>query len=376
MNLPSRAAAIASNAPGGGNNAYIKVFINGVEQPDIALTKANQTVTLAEGLDPNGTYTIRVVKRSNARSSTAALVSLKLNDGEKLAPPAQKSKLIEFVGDSITVGYSASNEASTSSAWSTATEDGTKTYSEYIANAFGADYHVIAVSGRGVVRNYGNTTERLIPLLYASLDDYNLEGVKHDFKRQADVIVINAGTNDASGTVTNLSKDEFMAGVKAFLLDVRAKNPNAEIIYAYGMMSSGWMAQIKSVVNELRAAGDTHITFLQLKACSGAEKGIASHPTAESYISRGDAIIELITQLTGWKADGGASEETEPPVETTETPEATTEAPEVTEAPVATDPEVTEPAPEKKGCGASAMPIAAVIGAAAVAVALKKKKED
>ena len=369
-------AEIASNAPGGGNTAYIKIFINGVEQPDVALTKANQTITLAEGLDPNGTYTIRVVKRSNARSSTAALVSLKLNDGEKLAPPAQKSKLIEFVGDSITVGYSASKEASTSSAWSTATEDATKTYSEYIANAFGADYHVIAVSGRGVVRNYGNTTERLIPLLYASLDDYNREGVKYDFKRQADVIVINAGTNDASGTVTNLTKDEFMAGVKAFLLDVRAKNPNAEIIYAYGMMSAGWMSQIKSVVNELRAAGDTHITFLKLDACTASEKGIASHPTAESYISRGDALIELITQLTGWKADGGASEETEPPVETTEAPVETTSAPEATEPPVVTEPEATEPAPEKKGCGASAMSAAAVVGAVAAAVALKKKKED
>jgi lysophospholipase L1-like esterase len=352
------------------------IFVDGVEQPDVSLTKAIQTVTLAEGLDPNVTHTIRVVKRSNARSSTAALVSLKLTDGEKLAPPAQKSKLIEFVGDSITVGYSASAEASTSSSWSTATEDGTKTYSEYIANAFGADYSVIAVSGRGIARNYGNTTERLIPLLYASLDDYNLEGVKYDFARQADVIVINAGTNDASGTVTGLSKDEFMATLKTFLLDVRAKNPNAEIIYAYGMMSAGWMPQIKTVITELRNAGDTHITFLKLNQCSGAESGIASHPTAEAYISRGDAIIELITQLTGWKADGGASEETEPPVETTEAPVETTEAP--AETPAVTEPEATETAPVevKSGCGASAISAAAVVGAVATAVALKKKKED
>ena len=367
-------AEIASNAPGGTNTAYIKIYINGVEQPDVALTKSLQTVTLAEGLDPNGTYTVRVVKRSNARSSTAALVSLKLNDGEKLAPPANKTRLIEFVGDSITVGYSASAEASTSSSWSTATEDATKTYSEYVANAFAADYSVIAVSGRGVVRNYGNTTERLIPLLYASLDDYNLEGVKYGFERQADVIVINAGTNDASGTVTGLSKDELKAGVKAFLLEVREKNPNAEIIYAYGMMSSGWMAQIKQVVEELRAAGDTHITFLQLQACSGKELGIASHPTAEAYISRGDAIIELIEQLTGWKA--GEEPEIEPVEPTEATVEITTTAPEVTDAPEATEPDVTEPAPEKKGCGASALSAAAVIGATAAAVALKKKREE
>ncbi|MBQ1196727.1 MAG: hypothetical protein IIX44_10830 [Clostridia bacterium] len=369
-------AEIVSNAPGGGNNAYIKIFIDGVEQPDVVLTKANQTVTLAEGLDPNSTHTIRVVKRSNARSSTAALVSLKLNDGEKLAPPAEKARLIEFVGDSITVGYSASKEASTTTSWSTATEDATKTYSEYIANAFGADYSVIAVSGRGIARNYGNTTERLIPLLYASLDDYNREGVKYDFKRKADVIVINAGTNDASGSVTGLTAAEFSAALKSFLLDVRAKNPDAEIIYAYGMMSTGWTPQIKQVVEELRSSGDTHITYLKLKPCSGKELGIASHPTADAYISRGDAIIELIEQLTGWKA----GEAPEIP-ETTTAPETeapvVTEAPAITEAPATTEaPAVTEPAPEKKGCGASAVSAAAVVGAIATAVALKKKRDE
>ena len=368
-------AEIASNAPGGGNVAFIKIFVDGVEQPDVQLTKAKQTVTLAEGLDPNTVHTVRVVKRSNARSSTAALVSLKLNDGEKLAPPADKTRLIEFVGDSITVGYSASAEASTTSSWSTATEDATKTYSEYVANAFGADYHVIAVSGRGIARNYGNTTERLIPLLYASLDDYNLEGVKYDFKRQADVIVINAGTNDSSGSVSGLTANEFKSTLKTFLLDVRAKNPTAEIIYAYGMMGGGFMAQIKQVVEELRTAGDSHITFLKLDQCKGKELGIASHPTAEAYISRGDALIDLIEQLTGWKE--GELPETQP-AETTAVPEVETDPvtlpPET--APEAVEPTVTEPTPEKKGCGAAVAPAAAIIGAVAVAVATKKKKED
>jgi lysophospholipase L1-like esterase len=366
-------AEIASNAPGGGNVAYIKIFVDGVEQPDVQLTKTKQTVTLAEGLDPNAVHTIRVVKRSNARSSTAALVSIKLNDGEKLAPPADKTRLIEFVGDSITVGYSASAEASSTSSWSTATEDATKTYSEYVANAFGADYSVIAVSGRGIARNYGNTTERLIPLLYASLDDYNLEGVKYDFKRQADVIVINAGTNDSSGSVSGLTANEFKSALKTFLLDVRAKNPNAEIIYAYGMMGAGFISQIKQVVEELRTAGDSHITFLKLDQCKGKELGIASHPTAEAYISRGDALIDLIEQLTGWK-EGDIPETTQPP-ETTEVPEATTTE---TLPPEVTDPTPTETAPveENKGCGSAIAPAAVIVGAVAAAVATKKKKED
>ena len=165
-----------------------------------------------------------------------------------------------------------------------------------------------------------------------------------------------------------------MSTLKAFLLEVRAKNPKAEIIYAYGMMSTGWMPQIKQVVEELRTAGDTHITFLKLKTCTGTELGIASHPTADAYISRGDEIIKLIEELTGWK-QGEIPETTEAP-ETTEIPEETvleTLPPEnVTEE----APAVTEPASEKKGCGASVAPAAAIIGAVAVAVATKKKKED
>ena len=366
-------ATIVSSAPGGGNTAYIKIYVDGVEQSDVALLSKSQEVVLAKNLDPNVEHTVKVVKRTNARSSSAGVKNLVLTDGEKLAPPATPERLIEFVGDSITVGYSTSSEASMSSSWSTATEDSTKTYSEQIAKAFSADYHVIAVSGRGIVRNYGNTTERLIPLLYQSLDDYNLEGVKYDFERKADVIVINAGTNDASGTVKDLTATEFKAAVKSFLLDVRAKNPDAEIIYAYGMMSTGWMTEIKSVVNELRAAGDTHITFLQLEACSSSEKGIASHPTAEAYVSRGEKLIELIAQKTGWKAG-------EEP-ETTKTPE-TTKEPETTAAPVTNTPETTtaptttETPKSQGGCG-SVIGLGAVVAAsAAAAVIVKKKKED
>lgn len=360
-------ATIVSNAPGGGNTAYIKIYVDGVEQSDIALLSKSQEVVLAKNLDPNVEHTVKVVKRTNARSSSAGVKNLVLTDGEKLAPPATPERLIEFVGDSITVGYSTSSEASMSSSWSTATEDSTKTYSEQIAKAFSADYHVIAVSGRGIVRNYGNTTERLIPLLYQSLDDYNLEGVKYDFERKADVIVINAGTNDASGTVKDLTATEFKAAVKSFLLDVRAKNPDAEIIYAYGMMSTGWMTEIKSVVNELRAAGDTHITFLQLEACSSSEKGIASHPTAEAYVSRGEKLIELIEQKTGWKA--GEDPETTKEPETTAAP--VTNAPETTTAPT-----TTETPKSQGGCG-SVIGLGAVVAAsAAAAVIVKKKKED
>ena len=361
-------ATIVSSAPGGGNTAYIKVYVDGVEKPDVALFNKSQEVVLAKDLDPNVEHTVKVVKRTNARSSSAGVSNLVLTDGEKLTPPAAPERLIEFIGDSIPVGYA--TVAGSLTTWSTATEDSTKTYSEQIAKAFGADYMVTAISGRGIVRNTGGDTDKLLPAIYPKLDEYNNPGVDYDFALQPDVIIINLGTNDASGNNPNLTSAEFRTGCKAFLKDVRKYTPNAEIIYAYGLMTTKFAGDMEAVVNELRAEGDAHISYIQLKSCSSTEKAIG-HPTAEAYVSRGEKLIELIAEKTGWKA--GEEPETTAPVETTKTPE-TTLAPETTVAPETTTAPTTE-AP-KGGCG-SVLGIGTVVAAtAAAAFVAKKKKED
>ncbi len=374
-------ATIASNAPGGSNTAYLKIYVDGVEQPDVALTKANQTVTLAKGLDPNAEHTVKVVKRTNARSSSAALLSLTLTDGDKLAPPAAPTRLIEFIGDSITVGYATVANGSTT--WSTATEDATKTYASQIAEAFYADYMVTAISGRGVVRNTGGDTDKLLPAIYGRLDEYNNPGVEYDFARQPDVIVINLGTNDASGNNSSLTADEFRTGLKAFLKDVRAKNPDAEIIYAYGMMSIKYYKDMQAVVDELAAEGDSHIRFLKLHACRGNEMAIG-HPTAEAYISRGEALIEQIAAATGWVAGVDPAPETQPPETTPATPDDTSDGtPEGTtpaqpaDTPEGTTPAGTTPADtDDGGCGSAALPLATLAAVTAAGAVLGKKKKE
>ncbi len=274
---------------------YIKIYIDGVEQPDVALTKASQTIVLAKELDPKLTHTVKVVKRTNARSSPAALVSLKLTDGKKLDPPKNSSRLIEFVGDSITVGYA--TVARGANEWSTSTEDGTKTYAERIAQKFGADYNVVAISGRGVIFNNDGTTDKLMPELYFKLDEHNNPGVDYDFARQPDVIVINLGTNDSGHVGAN--RQEFRDGLTKFLKDVRAKNPKAEIIYAYGMMGTNLSDDMRTVISQLNAEGDKHIRFVPLAAC-GAHEMALWHPTQSAYITRADVIISEIEKVMGW----------------------------------------------------------------------------
>ena len=292
-------AEFSSNVPDVKNLAYLKIYVDGVEMKDVVLNQGIQTVVLAEGLDPNQEHIIEVRKRTNARSSTAGLRWIDIEDGEVLPPPEPKDKVIEFLGDSLTVGYVAADGGKSATAWSTTTEDVTGTYIPQIANAFGAEYQVVAISGRGVVRNNGGDTDALFPSVYKQLDYYNNYGVEYDFANQPDVIVINLGTNDESASNTNLSESVFKNGLYQFLKEVRQYNPNAKIIYTYGLVRVTLSGAIEAVVNQLRAEGDQNIHYLQLTKCESYELNL-NHTVEKAYVSRGEAIIEKIKEVTGW----------------------------------------------------------------------------
>ena len=292
-------ATIASNAPNATNYAYLKVYVDGVEQTDILLNKTEQTVVLAEGLNPDEIHTVEVRKRNSPRSSTAGLVSLELLDGAKLEAPAAKDKLIEFIGDSLTVGYSAADVNKSETAWSTKTEDGTKTYSKQVADALNAEYMVTAISGRGVVMNNNNADGYKFPEIYPELDIYNVPGTAYDFTLQPDVVVINLGTNDA--TNSNLDLTVFQTGVYNFIKTVRSNNPNAQIIWAYGLRNDKKTAEvdaaIQAAVAQVNAEGDSNVHYLHLDLASDMH---LSHPTAAAYEPSGEKLIAKIQEITGW----------------------------------------------------------------------------
>ncbi len=269
---------------------YIKIYVDGKEaKRDIAITDSMQTVTLCEGLK-KGVHTVKVVKRTNPRSSSVGLMDITLDKGGVIGtPPSAKLRKIEFLGDSITVGYGVLGNASTTE-WSTATEDGTKTYAALAAKALNAEYHVIAVSGRGLVNNVGGD-EKVMGVMYPQTDIYNLSGEKWDFaKYQPDVVVVNLGTNDHSSS----SEAEVKTAAAALLKDIRKNNPNAYIIAAYGMMGNKWSSAWQSTIKGL---GDRKISFIELT------KGgtVLSHPDAAAHKANAALLEAEIRRVTGWK---------------------------------------------------------------------------
>ena len=296
-------ATFVSEVKDGNARSYLKVYVDGKPTKKLLLdsTAEPQTFDLASGLDTDLPHTVSVYMTSdNAKSAIVGLTNVHLTDGEYLDPQPVAEKKVEIIGDSISVGYG-NLGSKPSDPWTTAQQDGTLTYAALAAQAFGADYNVVALSGRGVAMNYGGGTSGTVPSVYDYTDSIHNGAAEWDFASwQPDVIVINLGTNDAGNA--SLSSETFRSACRDFLQNVRQKNPNAYIIYAYGFMNEKLSDEIQAVIAEMIEAGDSKISYLPLEILASDEKASANHPTLAAHADRAEVLIDAITEAMGWEA--------------------------------------------------------------------------
>jgi hypothetical protein len=108
-----------------------------------------------------------------------------------------------------------------------------------VATAFGAEEHVIAWSGTGVVRNFGEPSQRS----QITMLDYYLgtlaTSTNHQWdhsKFHPDLVSINLGTNDYSTKPWPVT-EEYVGRLKSFVIEHLAKvHPEARIIVSCGPM--------------------------------------------------------------------------------------------------------------------------------------------
>ena len=274
------------------HTAYIKVYVDGGKGTSVMIGDDMPTVTLASKLK-RGNHTIRVVKRTNARSSSCGLYSLTLaKGGKKLPPPTAKTRKIEFIGDSLTVGYGAIANAS-ASAWSTKTEDGTVTYAALTAEKFNAEMQVVAVSGRGIVHNIRGDTDKTLPQMFRYTDIYN-SNQKWDYSRyQPDAVVINAGGNDGSSGLT--TDDEMRTAMTAFVAEIRKAYPKAHIFLMINPNRHDYSPIYKSI-----AASQNNVHYVQLPTLTAEQKALG-HPNVAGHKAWAAAVQAEMGKVMGWK---------------------------------------------------------------------------
>lgn len=267
---------------------YIAVIVDGVKQIHALGGDCNRVVVPMTG----GVHTLTVLRLSEGAvplCCTGLRLAAAVSDSTPvlLPPPEKKYRRIVFFGDSITCGFG--NTGETTSPYLTYEQDPTEAYAWRCAELLSADAELVSISGQGIVRDCGGNTGIPIPTFFGWQSRYL--GTPHAYPDDADIVVINAGTNDCGGRVT---LEEFHDGAKAFLMNLRAHYPQAKLVWCYGLMGLYYDGVLRTLEEELSDT-DAAFTYLPVSpiAWERGEVGAVGHPSVEGDV-RGAAELAAV----------------------------------------------------------------------------------
>ena len=278
---------------GGKYGCYFRAYVDGQaylngDSPYYELKDGVGKILLKDV--PEGTHTVRLVKVSGYTLANTELKNVYLNGTVSDTAPAQKDLYIEFVGDSMSCGWGVVGDHQ----GAYTDQDATLAFPYLISQSLNADYSVVAVSGQGIIKgNPGITGGYRYPSPYRST------AAEYDFARKADVIVINADTNDA---YDNYPTENYRNALENFVAYVREKNgADAHIILVCNMMRTNYTRTIENMVKDL---GGSQNRYYYYKAVTA--KGVYSaHPTAEENVTYAAELSSMISAILAGNYDDG-----------------------------------------------------------------------
>ena len=183
----------------GTGNKHARVAIDG--HPVADLVRPQARVLHIHGLAP-GEHDVRVDIVSESADGVQTFGGFAVAARALARAPRARQRAIEFIGDSYTVGYAAAStarECSEDEVWRST--DSSLAFGPQVAHRFGADYRILAISGRGMVRNYMNGPGDTLPTAYDRLLPGDDLAAADDPAWSPQLIVIGLGTNDFSTPV-------------------------------------------------------------------------------------------------------------------------------------------------------------------------------
>ena len=288
---------------------YYDVSIDGAESTRLEMMAGDHVYPLARDLS-GGEHTATIAKRveSNSNTGKGQVLGFRLQDGAQLLPVAQKPLRLEFVGDSITCGYG--DELSTAMPdmfhYTTINSNANAAYGAVAARELDAEYVAVAISGRGVYRNYSGGAGELAPMFYEDTLPDDGAASPWDFTRYVpDAVVVNLGTNDFSPPGPD--HGAYKTAYSDFLKQIRAHYPSALLLAVVGPMLSdsfpagvnAWttnQSDVSDVVSDLAAGGDMKVHYFALTPQSP-PYGEDYHPTLATHRQMGEAVATELRRL-------------------------------------------------------------------------------
>ncbi len=242
-----------------------------------------------------------------------------------LVPPPRPARRIEIIGDSISAGYGDEGMSGNSSA----TQNGYMAFGPQLARLFGAEWSVVAHSGRGLYRNLGESAPFVQPhmpdefklIQFLDSDQLPSPGMPDTFwsfgSWKPDLVVIELGTNDFAQPPPLPAEADFVAAYRTFLTFLRGVYPAAELfclgtfVPETGYFVGDWQAcnqYICEAARDQNTAGDSRVHCIDPCADSPAGWlpdasdyiGDWTHPTVAGHTVIANHLYDVIAPIMGW----------------------------------------------------------------------------
>jgi lysophospholipase L1-like esterase len=250
--------------------------------------------TLVRGLEA-GRHDLQITKRTEAYNGMGQFMGIYVDKGTALSKPPRPRLKVEIIGDSISCGYG--NDTTDLLCGDVKPfENNYMTYGAITSRALGAEFHVVAVSGIGMVKNYGSvnaTSPDPLPFYYDRV--LFRSEMKWDFDSWTpDIVLLHLGTNDYSAQPRPALAD-FKAAYRKFVDRVRSHYPAAYIFCLAGPMNEGVMAKNVRAAAEDIAATDAKVGFFLFPESElSSLMGCHWHPSAAGHVKMAEMLVPYI----------------------------------------------------------------------------------
>lgn len=307
---------------------WVTIEVNGALISRLMLMPGSHSLCLFRGMSPEPVKNVRITRETQAMTEDedCCLIVHGFQTNGLFYPVPEGKYTLEFVGDSITSGegtYGAKGDPD----WVPMYMSYSRDYARMTAEALGADACIVSKGGWGVLSGWDNNPNSNIPSRYEQLcglccgsKNESLGAFKpYDFSaRKTDAVIVNLGTNDASaflqpawhdpatgrtfkqrlnpdGTYREEDLNRFEDAVVSFLHMLRRHNPQAHIVWCYGMLGYELSFAINDAMTRyIRESGDHNVIYLQLPNTTEETVGSNDHPGKLSHERAARVLTEYL----------------------------------------------------------------------------------
>ncbi len=258
---------------------FVHIYVSIDHGPEtVYAARKGGTVNLTPKPLAAGTHSLLV-----ASISAFQFEGLILDPGAKTVAPTVSSKLIEFIGDSITAGAHDSKQALSDYAW-------------LIGERLSVEHTQIAQSGISLTdkpSGVGMATQ-----YFKMKTIHDPDSPDWDFSRyQANDVVINLGTND--GKPPSASDALFQSTYIRFLQKICQKYPHAHI-FVLRTFKGIRAIPTKAAVQAVNAAGDHNVWYVDTTGWISASDTVdGTHPTDAGHVKIANRLGPIIASDLG-----------------------------------------------------------------------------